>query len=74
LDKLAAFDHLEAECGLHIREEPEYPRCARSLAQAFTTINHWTRARRWLGIYLAHAHVADIDAPRAHQQLLAGGH
>ena len=59
---------------MRIREEPEYPRCARSLAQAFTTINHWTRARRWLGIDLAHAHVTDIDAPRAYQQLLAGGH
>ena len=74
LNKLAAFDHLESECDLHIRQEPAYPRCARSLAQAFTTINDWTRARRWLGIYLAHAHVPDIEAQRAYQQLLAGGH
>ena len=74
LDKLAVFDHLEAECELHIRHEPEYPRCARSLAQAFTTINDWTRARRWLGIYLAQLHGPDIQAQRAYQQLLAAGH
>ena len=74
LDKLAVFDHLESECDLHIRQEPEYPRCARSLAQAFTTIQDWTRARRWLGIYLAHPRAPDIEAQRAYQQLLAAGH
>jgi hypothetical protein len=74
LDKLAVFGHLEAECELHIRQEPQYPRCARSLAQAFTTISDWTRARRWLGIYLAQSHGPDIEAQRAYQQLLAAGH
>jgi hypothetical protein len=74
LNKLAVFDHLEAECDLHIRQEPEYPRCARSLAQAFTTIQDWTRARRWLGIYLGKPHPQDIEAQRAYQQLLAAGH
>jgi hypothetical protein len=74
LDKLSVFDHLEAECDLHIRQEPVYPRCARSLAQAFTTIHDWTRARRWLGIYLARPHAPDVEAQRAYQQLLASGH
>jgi hypothetical protein len=74
LDKLRVFDHLEAECDLHIRHEPEYPRCARSLAQAFTIIRDWTRARRWLGIYLAQPHAPDVEAERAYQRLLAAGH
>jgi hypothetical protein len=74
LDKLGVFDHLEAECDLHIRREPGYPRCARSLAQAFTTIKDWTRARRWLGIYLAYPHAPDAEAQQAYQQLLASGH
>jgi hypothetical protein len=74
LDKLRVFDHLEAECDLHIRQEPQYPRCARSLAQAFTRIGDWTRARRWLGTYLAQPHPPDPEAVRAYQQLLAAGH
>jgi hypothetical protein len=74
LDKLGVFDHLEAECELHIRQEPEYPRCARSLAQAFTIIKDWTRTRRWLGIYLAQPHAPDVEAERAYQRLLAAGH
>jgi hypothetical protein len=74
IDKLRAFDQLEAECGLHIEQEPRFPRCARSLAQTFATLGDLARARRWLGIYLNHPHEPDVEAERTYQQLLAAGH
>jgi hypothetical protein len=73
LAPLQVFDYLEAECKIHIEREPQYPRCARSLAQAFTTIRDFTRARRWLGIYLAHPHGVDAEAEQTYRQLVLSG-
>jgi len=74
LPPLQVFDYLEAQCGTHITQEPRYPLCARSLAQAFMKIRDLTRARRWLGVYLAHPHAADAEAEQTYQQLLSSGH
>ncbi|HWB85811.1 MAG TPA: hypothetical protein VG675_16835 [Bryobacteraceae bacterium] len=73
LNSLQVFDHLEADCGTHIQHDPRYPRCARSLAQAFTRIGEFQRARRWLGIYLEHVHEADPEASDAYRKLLSSG-
>jgi hypothetical protein len=73
LDRRLVFDHLEAECGLHIDRDPAHPRCARSLAQAFTQIGDLARARGWLGTYLSHPHNPDPEADQAYQQLLSQG-
>jgi hypothetical protein len=74
LDSLAVFDHLEAECGLQIDHQPEFPRCARSLGQAFSTIGMYDRARRWLGIYLDHHKGPDPQAQQAYGKLLNMSH
>ena len=73
LDSLEVFGHMEDECGLHLDREPDRPRCARSLAQTFAKIHDFTRARRWLGIYLDHPHAADPEADAAYRQYVSGG-
>jgi hypothetical protein len=73
LDSLRVLDHMEAECDLHIAREPRYPRCARGLGQVFTRIGDFTRARRWIGAYLAHPHDPDPEAEQAYQRLLGLG-
>jgi len=70
MDSMKVFDHLEAECGLHLERQPEFPRCARSLGQVFYRANDLERARRWIGLYLAHPHDPDPEAERAFQQLI----
>jgi hypothetical protein len=69
LDSLRVLDHMEAECALHIEREPQYPRCARGLGQVLTRIGDFTRARRWIGVYLAHPHDPDPEAEQAYQRL-----
>ena len=61
LDSLEVFGQMEAECGLHLDREPDRSRCARSLAQTFAKIGDFTRARRWLGVYLDHPHPPDPE-------------
>jgi hypothetical protein len=73
LPQLEVFEHLEAECALHIDREPQYPRCARSLGQAFARIGELARARKWIGIYLAGPHGPDPEAEEAYQKLAAMG-
>jgi hypothetical protein len=73
LDSALVMTHLEQECGTHIDREPEYPRCARSLAQAFGRQGDFTRARRWLGIYLDHWHQPDPEAQDAYRMYLNAG-
>jgi hypothetical protein len=73
LDSSLVMTHLEQECGMHIDREPQYPRCARSLAQAFAKIRDFTRARRWLGIYLDHWHEPDPEAEQAYRSYLGAG-
>ena len=73
LDSAQVMNHLEQECGMHIDREPEYPRCARSLAQAFAKQGDFTRARRWLGIYFEHWHRPDPEAEQAYRMYLDAG-
>ena len=73
LDSLRVLDHMETECALHIEREPQYPRCARGLGQVFTRIGAFPRARRWIGVYLAHPHDPDPEAEQAYQRLLGLG-
>jgi hypothetical protein len=61
---------MEDECGLHIAHEPEATRCARSLGQIFAKVGDFSRARKWVGIYLEHPHPPDAEAEQAYQQLL----
>ncbi|HEX3747249.1 MAG TPA: hypothetical protein VHW09_25105 [Bryobacteraceae bacterium] len=51
LDSLRILTHMEAECELHLRIEPNMPLCARSLAQVFTQVGDQARARQWLATY-----------------------
>jgi hypothetical protein len=73
LDSLRVLDHMEAECDLHIEREPQYPRCARSLGQVFEKVGDFTRARRWIGVYLAHSHEPDPEAEQEYQGLVGLG-
>jgi hypothetical protein len=71
LNSLDVFPHMEAECNLHLENEPGYPRCARSLAEVFLKIGDRGRAGRWLATYLEKTRVPDPEAERALQQLQA---
>ncbi|MGP8246095.1 MAG: hypothetical protein ACLQVN_16445 [Bryobacteraceae bacterium] len=70
LDSLRVFPSLEAECEVNLEHEPGYPRCARALGQMFSKLQDWPRARRWIGIYLEHAHGPDPQAEEAYRRLL----
>ncbi len=70
LDSSLVMTNLEQECGVHISRDPQYPRCARSLAQAFAKMQDFTRARRWLGIYLDHWREPDPEAEQAYRSYL----
>jgi hypothetical protein len=73
LDSLRVLDHMEEECGLHLEREPQYPGCARALGQVFARIGELARARRWIGVYLAHAHRPDPEAEQEYQRLVGLG-
>jgi hypothetical protein len=73
LNPLDVLTHMEDECGLHIEHEPESARCARSLGQIFTKVGDFSRARKWVGIYLEHPHAPDPEAEQAYQRLLNAG-
>jgi hypothetical protein len=70
LNPLDVLTHMEDECGMRIEHEPEFTRCARSLGQIFTKVGDYSRARKWVGIYLEHPHAPDSEAEQAYQQLL----
>jgi hypothetical protein len=70
LNSLDVFTHMEAECSLHLDNEPQYPRCARSLGDVFLKVGDRLRARRWLATYLEKTKEADPQAQAALQQLL----
>ena len=65
----AVFDHLEAECVLHLEREPKYTLCARALGQVFSVTRDFGRARKWLGYYLSTPHPPDPDAEAAYRQM-----
>ncbi len=73
LDSLRVLDHMEEECGLHLEREPQYPGCARALGQVFARVGDLARARRWIGVYLAHAHRPDPEAEQEYQRLVGLG-
>jgi hypothetical protein len=66
----AVFDHLEAECALHIERDPNLTLCARAMGQIFTRTRDTVRARKWLGFYLSMPHVPDPEAEQAYANLL----
>jgi len=70
LDKAGVADQLEAECRLHVENDPVLPLCARTLGFLFLRAGDPVRARRSLGLYLANRRDADPEAQRAYQQLL----
>jgi hypothetical protein len=69
LNSLDVLTHMEDECGLHIAHEPETTRCARSIGQIFSKVGDFSRARKWVGIYLEHPHPPDPEAEQAYQSL-----
>ena len=73
MDSLRVIDRMEQECNLHIAMEPKYPRCARALGQMFSKLGDYSRARRWVGIYLSHPHAPDPEAEQAYAQMLQMG-
>ena len=70
LNSLDVFTHMEAECGLHLENEPQYARCARSLGDVFLKIGDRQRARRWLATYLEKSRQPDAEAEQALQKLI----
>jgi hypothetical protein len=74
LDSLQVLTHMEDECSLHMEHEPQYPRCARGLGQIFAKLGDFSRARKWIGEYLAHPHGPDPEAEQAYQQMINAGH
>ena len=64
------FDHLEAECRMHMEHRPAEAACARTLGQVFSRIGAPEKARRWLGIYLDAPHPPDPEAENAYRQLV----
>lgn len=70
LDPGRVITHLEAECALHVERDPEFSLCARTLGDYFLRAGDRDRARRALGLYLAHPYGEDPEARRAYLQLL----
>ncbi len=69
----AVFDHMEAECALHIDREPQFTLCSRALGLVFTLQRDTGRARKWLGVYLSMPHPSDPDAQEAYTRMLTQG-
>jgi hypothetical protein len=69
LDTTRIYDHLDAECRLHIAHDPDLPGCARTLGDYFLRSGDRARARRALELYLQHPYPGDTDARRAYMQL-----
>ena len=69
LPKSRIVDHWESECATHIEHDPGTPLCARTLGDLFLRAGDKVRARRALGLYLAHPIGDDPDARRAYLQL-----
>ena len=60
---LRVVNHMDAECAAHIEHAPEQPMCARQLADLWLRTGDPARAKKMLGIYLAH-----ISGDRAAEQ------
>jgi hypothetical protein len=74
LPSLQVFDHMEAECAARLRNQPEFPRCARSLGQTFARIGDFRRARYWLRAWLDQSHPTDPEAEDAYRRYVQSGY
>jgi hypothetical protein len=71
LDKARqSIEHMETECTLHIEHEPDYPLCARSLADLSLRAGDNERAKRMLGLYLSNATAKDPSAEKVLRRLM----
>ena len=70
LDQPRIFDHLDAECRLHMSHDPDLSLCARTLGNFFLRTGDPRRARAALALYLEHPYPGDADARRAYLELL----
>jgi hypothetical protein len=70
LDASRVFEHLDAECRLHMEHDPDLPGCARNLSDYFLRSGDRARARRALELYLQHPYPGDTEARRAYMRLL----
>jgi hypothetical protein len=73
LNSVLALSSLEAQCELHLQNDPAHPGCSHGLADLFARIGDAARARRWLGIYLDHPHAPDPEAEKIFQRLVSSG-
>jgi hypothetical protein len=73
LDSSQVLATMESECDLHMQHEPQFPGCARNLGQIFSNTGDFANARRWLGVYLAHAPGRDPEAEEAFRRMVAAG-
>jgi hypothetical protein len=73
LDSMEVFNQMENACSLHVDREPEYPRCARRMAQVFAKMHDFKRAEHWLTEYLDRPHPPDPEAERAYNEYLGAG-
>jgi hypothetical protein len=64
--------HMDRECAAYIENAPDYPLCARTLANYWLHNQVKDEARSMLLLYLAHAQRRDQQAERALQELDAG--
>jgi hypothetical protein len=64
--------HLDTECAAYVENSPDYPLCARTLANYWLHNQAWDAARNMLRLYLAYAQRRDPQAERALQELDAG--
>ncbi len=70
LDRSLVRDHLEAECRVHLENDPELNLCARTLGFLFLRRGDTARARRWFGLYLANLPEPDPEAENAYRHVL----
>jgi hypothetical protein len=72
LDKARlSIEHMETECTTHIEHDPDYPLCARSLADLSLRARDNERAKRMLALYLANATEKDPSAQQTLRRLMA---
>jgi hypothetical protein len=64
--------HFDTECKAYMENSPDYPLCARTLANYWLHNQAWDAARSMLQLYLSHAPHRDPQAERALQELDAG--
>ena len=67
------FASMEAQCQATLNNDPDRPRCARSLANLFRNAHDLVRARRWMGLYLEHRPDQNPADDAFYQQLSANG-